>query len=611
MREKSAAPPFRRIIIIDDSESIHRDYESILGESERSESEKAVRDLSGIMFDEEPNQVESGANDLRFEIDHAYQGKEGYEKIVEARAAGVPYQVAFVDMRMPPGWDGLETIEKIWDKDPDLQIVICSAYADYTWNQIIEKLGHSNRLLILKKPFDQAEVYQLATALSEKWLSERSARDLLASLEQKVEEQTREVRAANAKLVVLNRELEAAVDEAQCAVRAKGRFLATMSHEIRSSLNGIMGAAQMLNKADLRERELEFASIIQSSGDALMAVINDILDYSKYENGQLALESIPFSLRELMGECAASLKAVADKFGVALELRWDESIPETLLGDPPRIRQILLNLLNNAFKFGKNGRVVFGAVLEEFGPNQATVRVDVVDEGIGMKTATVEHLFSAFMQADSSTTREFGGAGLGLAICKLLSEAMEARIEVKSDWGEGSAFALHLPLALPSVAVGDAGVHPSAVAPSPQYYWEELDLSGKRVLFVDDNVVNGKLGRHFLDFFNIETDLALNGLEAVERFSSASYDAIFMDLQMPAMNGLEATRQIRFIEVESCFAQRVPIIALTANVFRENREDCLLTGMDDFLPKPLRLDELSSVLRRWLLDPVEEEARQV
>ena len=607
MDETSATTAIRRIIVIDDTDSIHRDYEKILGKSELSESEMALRDLDSFMFEDEPAPFEKGAMELAFEIDHAYQGKEGYEKIIAAQAAGAPYHVAFVDMRMPPGWDGMQTIEKVWNEDPNLQIVICSAYSDYSWEQIIEKLGHSNRFLILKKPFDQAEVYQLATALSEKWLSERSAKDLRSGLEQKVEERTAEVRAANQKLVSLNHELEAAVDEAQCAVRAKGRFLATMSHEIRTTLNGILGAAYMLSKTGLREPEMEFAKIIESSGDALMSIINDILDYSKYESGQLQLESIPFSLRNLMRECAALQETVALKFGISLELRWDESIPETLLGDPPRIRQVLLNLLNNAFKFGRNGRVTFSASLERLESQRAALCIEVIDEGIGMKPETLESLFSAFVQADSSTTREFGGTGLGLAICKLLAEAMDARIEVRSEWGKGSTFALHLPLAFQD-ASGEGGSARSIGATSRQHDNPgQLDLGGRRVLFVDDNEINGKLGRQFLKTFNIETDLAGNGHEAVERYCSKSYDAILMDLQMPEMDGLQATRRIRSIETETGGSDRVPIIALTANAFNESRDDCLSAGMDDFLTKPLRIDDLSAVLQRWLLESSPEE----
>ncbi len=600
MTEKSTSALVRRVLVIDDSESIHRDYVNILCPSELSESEKALRALSDLMFDEEAGLAESDEMKLKFDIDHAYQGREGYEMIIAARAAGVPYQVAFVDMRMPPGWDGLTTLEKVWREDPELQVVICSAYSDYTWTQIIDKLGHSNRLLILKKPFDQAEVYQLAAALSEKWLSEQRARDLFACLEQRVDERTAEVRAANEKLVVVNRELETAVEEAECAVRAKARFLATMSHEIRSSLNGVMGAAQMLNDAKLGPIELEYARIIQSSGEALMSIINDILDYSKYENGQLKLESIPFSLDGLMSECSSLLETVADKYAIGLEKRWDDSIPATLVGDPARVRQILLNLLNNAFKFGKNGVVTFAATLERLEAKCALIRIDVVDEGIGMNEETVERLFSAFMQADTSTTREFGGTGLGLAICKLLSEAMDARIEVRSEEGKGSVFSLHLPLALSDSIGADTVTYSQVGNALPKDARAKLDFSGRRVLFVDDNQINGKLGKRFLESFNIETDLALNGLEAIERYGEESYDAILMDLQMPEMDGLQATRRIRVLESESSKNERVPIIALTANAFAENRDDCLAAGMDDFLTKPLRIGDLSSALSRWL-----------
>lgn len=593
----------RRVLIVDDTESIHSDFEKVLAASATSEGERALDELDKLMFDDpvggapEPTRV-------HFELDHAYQGEEGLKKVVASlsRKEGQPYAVAFVDMRMPPGWDGLKTVEEIMRADSSIQLVICSAYSDYSWNEIIERLGQSDRLLILKKPFDQAEVFQLAAALSEKWLAERHTRELLAELEQKVDRRTQELTEANKALKAVNAELENAAQEARSAERAKGRFLATMSHEIRTTLNGIIGASHMLNNSEsLNSSDQELAGIIQTSGDALMIIINDILDYSKYESGQLELESIPFSLRELARECASLLSSAMTKNSVAFTLEQDDSLPQLVLGDPARIRQIILNLLNNAIKFSHDATVTLSLIAEEVQQRSARVRIEVSDTGIGMNKETVDKLFSAFMQADSSTTRQYGGTGLGLAICKLLADAMKAEITVSSEPGAGSAFAFVLDFKLPA-EYSDLEVPRDHTprAPSPQSVEYERDFACKRVLLVDDNAINRKLGKRFLQRMNIDVATAGNGREAVDQARANAFDLILMDLQMPELDGLQATGLIRESD-NPC--QRSPIVALTANAFSDVREECKKAGMDDFLTKPLRVDELARTLDKWIDAP--------
>lgn len=587
----------RSILVIDDTQSIHADFEKVLSPAESSESERALEELDRLMFEDEPQ--ETCQIQFEFKIEHAYQGEEGLDRVRAANEAGTPYSVAFVDMRMPPGWDGLKTVEEIAKADPNIQFVICSAYSDYSWRQIIERVGHTDRLLILKKPFDQAEVYQLAVALSEKWRAEKRTRELLNDLEQKVEIRTNQISEANARLNQLNEDLRKAAEEARSAERAKGRFLATMSHEIRTTLNGIIGASHMLNHSEtLQELDLEFASIIQKSGDALMIIINDILDYSKYENGQLELEKIPFSLKDLAVECIHIMDTSILKYKVNLVLEQEAGLPELVVGDPARIRQVILNLLNNAFKFGHNGTVTLAIKSPARFDDRATLRIEVRDEGIGMTPETVERLFSAFMQADSSTTREYGGTGLGLAICKLLADAMSARIDVTSEIGKGTCFAFILDLPLPEKYAEPVK---TAYSESEEHAHVQKALhqtfEKKRVLLVDDNAINRKLGKRFLEQMSIDVTLATNGREAVEMATTESFDLVLMDLQMPELDGLEATVEIRQSDNQS---RNVPIIALTANAFADVRVQCKDAGMNDFLTKPLRANELSDTLERWM-----------
>lgn len=605
-----ANPTKRRIIVIDDTESIHSDFDKVLCPNAASANELALDELDRIIFDDSEEEDNSSSLEFEFEIDHAYQGKEGFEKIEASLECGNPYTVAFVDMRMPPGWDGLKTVEAITKRDPHIQIVICSAYSDYSWRQIIEKVGQTDRLLILKKPFDHAEVFQLAVALSEKWLTERRTRDLLAHLENKVEKRTQQLTDANNSLNKLNNELQVAADEARSAERAKGRFLATMSHEIRTTLNGIIGASHMLNHStSLNENDKEFAGIIQKSGDALMIIINDILDYSKYESGQLELEKIPFSLKDLSKECINLMDTSPNKNKTTLVLEFDAALPELVVGDPARIRQVILNLLNNAFKFGRDRTVTLALIGEGVSEGQLDLRIEVRDQGIGMAQATIDRLFTAFMQADSSTTREYGGTGLGLAICKLLAEAMNATIKVTSEIGSGSTFAFKLQIPVFSDERVPEKRPPVLNASEDEASVKKAisrNFGGKRILLVDDNAINRKLGKRFLSQMKLETELAENGLEAVESASNESYDLILMDLQMPELDGIGATIKIRNGSGQS---KGTPIIALTANAFTDVREQCKEAGMNDFLTKPLRVNELAETLERWLPTPNESDRK--
>jgi|GEM_PF-2134364 len=587
----------RRVLVIDDTQSIHDDFDKILRLRDPSEPEESLDELDKLIFEQSTPRETPSTEAIDFRVSHAMQGLQAIELVRSSIAEAKPFAVAFVDMRMPPGIDGQQTIEEIWKIDPQLQIVICSAYSDHTWDEILARLGHSDRLLVLKKPFDQAEVYQMAAALSEKWNAERRTQRLTRELEQKVEERTASLNQLNTKLTHVNAELETALEEANCAVRAKGRFLATMSHEIRTTLNGIMGASYMLTKAELQEDDRDFANIIQTSGEGLMTIINDILDYSKFDSGQLELDEVSFSLSELANECAALLKPIYDKEKVPFTLTIDSALPDKMIGDPTRLRQILLNLLNNAIKFSAGTNVDFEIRYASGEETAATIEFLVRDGGIGMNEDAVNRLFSAFMQADSSTTRKFGGTGLGLAICKLLADAMEAEILVDSKIGEGSTFTVRLTLPIDQSSEEDDLIDQESPSELPA-----IDgLAEKHILVVDDNAINRKLAGRFLKKLGLTADIATNGEEAVEMFLSRRYDLILMDHQMPVLSGTAATRKIRELESKKePSPSQIPIIALTANALAEAREACLSSGMSDFLTKPIQMRDLRSTLSKWL-----------
>lgn len=385
----------------------------------------------------------------------------------------------------------------------------------------------------------------------------------------------------------LESDLREALDRAEAGNRAKSEFLAVMSHELRTPLNGVLGYAELLSYSQLDDEQREYTQTIRKSGDHLLQVVNDILDFSSIEKGTMKLEVAPIVLADLVEtSCLPIRKTAADK-GLEFRSATEPGVPSQFTGDAHRIRQVLINLLGNAVKFTSSG-VVSLRVAYSAGRNRQFLDFSVEDSGIGISPGTISQLFRPFMQGDSTLRRSYEGAGLGLAISQRIAEAMGGTISVTSTPGKGSTFVFRLPLGTSSPATG------KTLKASAGAHYKVAGLARLPVLIVDDEPDNSSLAGKMIQVLGHRAEFAANGLQAVEAFEPGKYSAILMDMRMPVLDGLEATRRIRDIERES--GSHVPIIALTANVMPGDRERCIAAGMDDFLSKPFSKSGLAAKL---------------
>jgi signal transduction histidine kinase/CheY-like chemotaxis protein len=378
---------------------------------------------------------------------------------------------------------------------------------------------------------------------------------------------------------------------AEEAVRAKADFLSTMSHEIRTPLNGIAGITHLLLDENPQPHQLEYMSTLRFSVDNLMSIVNDILDFSKIEAGSISFESIPYNLSELLsGIKNANLLKAEDK-QIRLKLKRDDDIPDWVIGDPVRLSQVLNNLVSNAIKFTHHGEVVIDLLREKLTEKSASIRFSVKDSGIGIPKDKQDQIFQRFSQVDSSITRKFGGTGLGLAISRKLLELQGSKIELQSELGKGSEFSFTMDFQLPereSIRLTNKGKVTPEVFES---------LHGARILMVEDNEVNILIAKKIMRNWDVEVTHAANGLEAIEQVISYPFDLILMDIQMPFMDGYEATRNIR---AAGYSAEELPIIALSASAMVSEKDQAFNVGMNDFVSKPFNPTELYSKIKKHL-----------
>lgn len=387
-------------------------------------------------------------------------------------------------------------------------------------------------------------------------------------------------------------ELAVAKDAAEAALAAKSAFLARMSHEIRTPMNTIIGLNHIMLRDVTDPQMKQQIGKVLGAAEHLLGLIDDILDLSRIEAGQAQLAEGDFSARQLIDGVGGLIASQLSAKGLELRVEVADDVPRVLRGDANRIRQVLVNFATNAVKFTERGTVWFSATLADRDAGKVRIRFAVTDTGVGLSEDQCQRVFQAFEQGDGGATRRFGGTGLGLALCARLAQLMRGRVAVTSVPGEGSTFSLEVPLAVGEAAA--ARVDPPADEPTGLF----RALGGpdsRRLLLVDDNELNLEVAATFLRILGYQAEIARDGIEAIEKAQQDRFAAILVDVQMPRMDGLEATRHIRQLPRHAT----TPIIAMTASVFEEDRKQCLAAGMDDLVSKPVDPTLLGRVLSRW------------
>jgi signal transduction histidine kinase len=472
------------------------------------------------------------------------------------------FDVILLDIMMP-GINGVEVLKKLRETHSMMELPVIMVTAKGEKEDLVEalELGAND---YLTKPVD----FAVALARTNTQLS----------------------------LKKMHTELQAARETAISASKAKSDFLASMSHEIRTPMNAIIGMSELLAETKLEPEQEEYVKVLQAAGDALLALLNDILDLSKIEAGRLELETVPVNLPELIANTVKIMEVRTRQKGLSLEAIIDPAVPRVIMSDATRLRQIFINLIGNAVKFTAAGGITLKVVPDPEAQEPNRLRFSVRDTGIGIPADAQKMIFEKFSQADSSTTRKYGGTGLGLSICMLLVEKMQGKIWVESEPGQGATFIFTIGYEVPPAA---ASAQPGAAAPRPDPGppAEDRALS---ILLVDDAPQNRMLVKAYLKSFPHQVVEAEDGQIAVDKFKAGTFDLVFMDMQMPVMDGLTATREIRQWERENHKAP-TPVVALTADSLSDATNRSLEAGCDAHLTKPIKKQNLLDAVQKYSL----------
>ncbi len=546
----------RRVLIVDDNKAIHQDFAKILAPGPRSE----IDEFAASVFKRPKGRRKGFAG---YELESAYQGGEALERVRAACKEKRPYAMAFVDMRMPPGWDGIETIRRLWQEDPALEIVICTAYAEHSWKEITKALGRPKHLLILKKPFDNIEALQLAAALTEKWDLTRTAKIKRDELEARVEARTAALQKAN---------------------EQTDQFLAFMSHELRTPMNGMIGFIDLLRKeyyGPINAKQKVFARNMHEYAAKLHGMTDQLLDAIKKDPRERKPGSAAFSCAGLIESVLATLHDRFRDKRIATSLQTEKDLPP-IRGDRDYCLEALQCLVSNAAEHTPEGGSVRICVESR---DAGTIKISVADNGIGIEQARLEKLFLPKDPTEDQGAPSSPAVDVQLPRARKLVEAQGGSIGVESLPGEGSTFWITLP----------ADTASSARPPIAEAAPREAARAKAKVLVAEDNAVNLSLVKHILSTLDVEVVTAENGQEACELAREHTPDLILMDIQMPVMDGLEAVRKLR---AQPRFAA-TPIVALTAGVDSESIRGCMDAGCTEYLSKPIQSQALAGLVRRY------------